>query len=144
MPSKASGVITTVTNGMATRLATKPTSETCWKKTMLKGARPTVATACVCNPERTVRRSAGHQPGSAVSPCAADTGWEPTSSATAAKDSQNPACSNAHGSMTLTTTAAASKTSGNGQCTPHERSSASVTSMHSVRCAGTPQPASRA
>ena len=34
MPSSASGVTTSVTSGIATRLAAKPTSEICWKNTM--------------------------------------------------------------------------------------------------------------
>ena len=42
-PASASGVMTSVTTGIATRLAMKPTSDTCWKKTSVSGVRPSVA-----------------------------------------------------------------------------------------------------
>ena len=55
-------------------------------------------------------------------------------------DSQNPGCSRAQGSNALTTDAAASSTSGHGQRRPSECSTVTVTSIHTVRCEGTPQP----
>jgi hypothetical protein len=59
-------------------------------------------------------------------------------------DSQNPGCSNAQGSNALTTAPAASSTAVAGQATPIWRSSTTTASMHTVRNAGTPAPASRA
>ena len=41
-PASASGVTTKVMSGMATRLAKKPTSDTCWKNSSVQGARPSV------------------------------------------------------------------------------------------------------
>ncbi len=52
VPSSARGVTTSVISGIATRLATKPTSEICWKKSSVSGARPKVATSCVRTPPR--------------------------------------------------------------------------------------------
>jgi len=66
------------------------------------------------------------------------------SSAIAPKDNQKPGCISAQGSSSVTTPAAASSTSSGGQRRPVLRSTTTVTSIHSVRCAGTPQPASSA
>ena len=134
MPASVSGTIASVTSGMASRLAAKPTSDTCWKNTRLSGARPMLATAWVCRPRRSAWRR----------PRPAGAGSATISSATAAKDSQKPGCSNAQGSNSVTITAAASSTSSAGQRSAALRSSATVASIHSVRCAGTPQPASSA
>jgi hypothetical protein len=62
------------------------------------------------------------------------------STPTATKLSQKPACINAHGSAATTTAAVSSHTCGHGQRRPVRRSSATVASIHTVRCDGTPQP----
>ena len=59
-------------------------------------------------------------------------------------DSQNPGCSSAHGSSSATTQAAARSTASSGQRNPALRTSTTVASIHTVRCAGTPQPANTA
>ncbi len=63
---------------------------------------------------------------------------------TAANDNQNPGCSNAQGSSSVTGTIAASATSEAGQFRPALRNAAVATSITTVRCAGTPHPASNA
>ncbi len=55
-------------------------------------------------------------------------------------DSQKPGCSSAQGSPSVTTTAAASSTRGQGQRRPSDCSSMTVASIQTVRCEGTPQP----
>ena len=142
-PASASGAISSVTSGIATRLAAKPTSDTCWKKTIDSGARPMVATACVRRPARRDCPARARQPGGAAarSACA---GSDATSKPTATNDSQKPACSSAQGSKAVTATAAASSTAGIGQRSPLPRSSTTMAIIHTVRCAGTPQPASSA
>ena len=55
-------------DGIATRFASKPTSDTCWKKTSVSGARPSVATTCVRRPRARRRQRAGgpaRRPGAA-------------------------------------------------------------------------------
>ena len=139
-PSKASGVTAKVTSGMATMLATKPTSEICWKNSRLKGARPTVATACVRSaPAMVCQARSRHPSGNAAR---ADTGSEATSSATATNDNQKPGCSSAQGSSIVTASAAPSSTACKGQRAPVLRNSTTMPIIHTVRCAGTPQPAS--
>ncbi len=134
MPAKVNGTTTSVTSGIATRLAAKPTKDTCWKNSRLSGARPTLATTWVRSPAR----SRSRQPLRRRAPTPGST---TISSATATNDSQKPGCSSAHGSASVTTTAAANSTSTAGQRRAPLRSSATVTSIHTVRCAGTPQPA---
>ena len=147
-PSKASGVINKVTSGMATRLARNPTTDTCWKNSIDNGARPTVAMSCVRKPLRTVahKRNAhgGSPPAAAGRMGPQATGSDAISKPTAMNDSQNPGCSSAHGSSAVTTTAAASSTAGTGQRRPRLRRPTTTASIHTVRCAGTPQPASSA
>jgi len=138
-PSSASGVTTSVTSGIATRLAAKPTSDTCWKHTSESGARPSVATTCPRSSPRRRSNSRAARPGG-TGGGARRTSPDASSSPTAANDSQNPACSSAHGSSAVTTTAAASQTSGQGHRLPHACSAVTAASIHTVRCAGTPQP----
>ncbi len=52
MPSRVSGVTTSVTQGSATRLDNSPTSETCWNATSVSGASPMLATTCARTPPR--------------------------------------------------------------------------------------------
>ena len=63
---------------------------------------------------------------------------------TAANDNQNPGWLIAQGSTAVTTTAEASRHSGQGQRRPEARSSATLASIQTVRCAGTPQPENKA
>ena len=144
MPNSASGVITSVTSGIAIRLAAKPTSETCWKKTIDSGASPMVARACVRRPLRAAMRMRSRQPAGGAAASSRDTGSATINKPTATNDNQKPGCNIAHGSSAVTTTAAANSTNDAGQHTPIVRSSATAASIHTVRCAGTPQPASSA
>ena len=59
-------------------------------------------------------------------------------------DSQKPGCVSAQGSSNVTTNAAASRTSAQGQRRPLACSSVTVASIQTVRCDGTPQPAKKA
>ena len=59
-------------------------------------------------------------------------------------DSQKPGWVSAHGSNTVTTTAATRRTSAHGQRRPAACSSVTVASIQIVRCDGTPQPAKNA
>jgi hypothetical protein len=142
MPASASGVTSSVTSGIATRLATNPTIDTCWKNSKVSGASPTVAMACVRSALRIAARLRWRQPTGITTWVAA--GSAPNSSATATKDNQKPGCSSAQGSSIATASAAASSTSTEGQRQPRLRSSTTTAIIATVRCAGTPQPASRA
>ena len=73
-----------------------------------------------------------------------NTGSELMSKATAKNDNQNPACNIAQGSSKHTTQPAAKSTTGCGQRAPMLRNSTTTPIIHTVRCAGTPQPASKA
>ena len=138
MPSSASGVISSVTSGMATRLASTPTRLNCWKNTSDSGARPSVATAWA-------RRWAASSPLAPRPGAGAPAiGSLAISSATAVNDNQKPGCSSAQGSTAVTTTAAASSTSAQGQRQPALRKATATASISTVRWAGTPQPASSA
>ena len=155
----ASGVTSSVTHGIATALASSPTSETWLNSSSDSGVSASVTTHC----SRTARRSpppelassAGQNPGLSaffklkvpVAPVA----WArvaPESVAnntpTATNDSQNPACIKAHGSSATTTAMASSQVCNQGHCRPLWRSSTTVASIQMVRCAGTPQPENRA
>jgi hypothetical protein len=74
--------------GMAKALASGPTTESCWKKTMVSGAMPSV----IANWARTAAAVLPLQPCWAVG--------MPKSTATAKKESQNPGASKARGSST--------------------------------------------
>ena len=63
---------------------------------------------------------------------------------TATKLNQKPACNKAHGSHTLTTTAASNHCSSKGQRNVFTRSQQAAINMMTVRCAGTPQPLNKA
>lgn len=132
-PSIASGVTTSVTQGIATALASRPTTDTCWKSNRLSGVSASVITHCS-------RKKASSR---ADRPAASSAGrMKPVANRmpTATKLSQKPACISAHGSTATTTAAISSQTWGHGQRRPVSRSSAAVASIHTVRCEGTPQP----
>jgi hypothetical protein len=136
-------VTSSVTSGIATRLAAKPTTETCWKNSIDSGASPSVAIHCARRPACAARQT--RRPGDGD--CgAAERGASPaaSSSATAPKLSQKPGCSRAQGSSSVTATAATSITAGQRQTRPALRSSTAQASISSVRWAGTPKPASSA
>ena len=59
-------------------------------------------------------------------------------------ESQKPGCVNAQGSKSVTTNAAARRTSAHGQRSPPACSRVTVASIQTVRCDGTPQPAKNA
>ena len=133
VPSIASGVITSVTQGIATRLATSPTSDTCWNSSRLRGVSASVIVHC----SRSSRHSRARRPGR-VSP--GSPASVANSTPTATKLSQKPACVRAQGSSATTTAAVSSQPCGQGQRRPVRRSSATVASIQTVRCDGTPQP----
>ena len=132
-PNIASGVTTSVTHGIATALASRPTSDTCWNSSRLSGASASVMTHCSRKkPSRRDEAPARGSPGTDASVA--------NSTPTATKLSQKPACISAHGSSATTTAAVSSHTCGHGQRLPVSRSTATVASIHTVRCEGTPQP----
>jgi hypothetical protein len=132
-PASASGVTTSVVHGMATTLAAKPTSDTCPNSSSVSGVIANVITHC--------SRSMERNRAPALIPRALPAiGSVANSTATATKLSQKPGCSSAHGSSARTTAQASSHTCGHGQRRPDRRKSATTASMHTVRCAGTPQP----
>jgi len=144
-------VIASVTSGIATRLASSPTSETWWKKAMVSGASPTVATSWVRSMPRTLAHACPRRRRHRLAPAStrqvAATTWSASvaiSSATATKDSQKPGCSSAQGSHSVTTAAVAHSTAGQGHWRPACASSVTAPSISTVRCAGTPQPANTA
>ena len=135
--SNASGVTIKVTQGIATRLASKPTMETCPNSSKPSGASASEISHCS-------RQSAASFDKNRFVALLSSVGAAPASVAsstpTATKLSQKPACHSAHGSATTTTASASSQTHGHGQRTPHHCSRATTASMHTVRCAGSPQP----
>ena len=100
----ASGVIDQRHQGIAIRLASMPTIETCWKITSVSGVRPSVAMTWVRRPRahrrREPRRPAAPTRGGVGTParrgCVA--GRRRHQHATATNDSQKPGCVNAQGS----------------------------------------------
>lgn len=134
LPSIASGVITSVTQGIATALAASPTSDTCWKNSSPSGASASVTTHC--SRRNASRRAAGPARAAASGRAKPVVKRMPT----AAKLSQKPACISAHGSAATTTAAISSHTIGQGQRRPERRSSDAAASIQTVRCEGTPQP----
>ena len=132
-PSTASGVTTTVTHGIASRLASSPTTEACPNSSSVSGVSARVTTHCS-------RSKAFNRPLTPVAPAPAAPESVAKSTPTATKLSQKPACSQAHGSNASTSAQASSHVSHHGQRTPTSRSAASVASISTVRCAGTPQP----
>jgi hypothetical protein len=68
----------------------------------------------------------------------------PSSISTARKDSQKPGCSRAQGSTATVPAAATAHSAQPGHGAPRLRSSTAPPSIQTVRCAGTPQPASSA
>ena len=136
-PPSASGVTTSVTHGIATRLATKPTSDTWPNSSRESGVSASVTTHCSRSNASTRARPLGGAPPTARVSVA-------NSTATATKLSQKPAWYSAHGSTQTTAAQASSQTWGQGQRRPESCSRATVASMVTVRCAGTPQPLKRA
>ena len=103
-----------------------------------------MAITCVRRSARTAfaaRRGQWRQPGgTSGASLEAPPGDDAINNPTATNDSQNPACSNAHGSSAVTTTPAASSTNSHGQRTPSVCESVTTASIQIVRCDGTPQP----
>ena len=59
---------------------------------------------------------------------------------TATKLNQKPAWYKAQGSITTTTAKTPNQIQGQGQTRPDRRNTTTTASIHTVRCAGTPQP----
>ena len=136
-PSMASGVTTSVTHGIASALASSPTSDTWPNNSRLNGVSASVMTHCSRINTRNLERRR-------VAPVCELPASLANSTPTATKLNQKPACSNAHGSTATTTAQASSQTCGQGQRTPSSRSVPTVASISTVRCAGTPQPLNKA
>ena len=136
-----SGVTSSVTTGMAMALAAGPMRDMCPKNSMVSGTRPAVTAHCVL--------------AAAMRPCSHFRSREvfcvtgctlPTvvyrMMPTAPNESQNPGFMTAGGSVSNTSPAAASRTREMRICRPLHRAAATMASIHSVRRAGTPKPAS--
>jgi hypothetical protein len=141
-PSMASGVTTNVTQGMASKLASKPTKETCPKNNNPSGAKATVTMSCSRSnaPARlntTLAQTGCFSPGSHAWPVAIKI-------PTATKLSQKPGCNMAQGSHVSTTAPAKAQTKCPGQSRADSLSSTTTANIHIVRCAGTPQPLNKA
>ncbi len=149
-PARASGVTTSVTQGMASALASRPTTDTWPNSSSVSGVSASVITHCSRNMAPTLASRRAARVSVEGSPAAAESAarWLPESVAnstpTATKLNQKPACSSAQGSRVTTTAQASSHTCGQGQRRPDRRSRPTVASIHTVRCAGTPQPLNRA
>ena len=133
MPSKAKGVATRVTHGIAKALANSPTRETCPNSNRVKGVSARVMTPCSL--ANAAKRAL--TPGGAEAPSPASVA---NNTPTATKLNQKPACSMAQGSNSTTTAQASSHTWGQGQRLPDRRNKPTAASMSTVRCEGTPQP----
>ncbi len=138
-PSKAKGVTRALTQGMATRLASMPTQDSCPKNNKPKGASAKEMSHCSRHKPHARTSKARTAP---VGCAFARTTPVPVSinTPTATKLSQKPACNMAQGSSTKTTTPAAAHTSAAGQWRACQRKSVTTPSIQTVRCAGTPQP----
>jgi hypothetical protein len=128
-------VTTKLTSGIATALANGDTTDTCWNSAIVIGTSATVTASCTCAAARSrVRQSVsgGRRP-------------RITSriAATAPNDSQKPGAALDHGSISVTTAAASASVSDGRSGTRASKATATTDSMKKVRCAGTPQPASR-
>ena len=135
-----SGTMASVTSGMASRFATKPTSDTCWKKTMLNGARPMLATTWVRKPARsaaTSRARAAPRFGAGPRPAPSPSTDPPQRTTARSRAASAPRVEQRHHHRR------GQQHQRCGQRTPAAQH-ATVASIHSVRCAGTPQPASSA
>ena len=139
-PSKASGVTSTVTSGTASMLASTPAMENWPNISMARGVSASTTTHCWCRKARMACQTRARQWG-AGGACSSPV---MNSMATATKLSQNPGCSSAQGSSSVTAMAAIAQIACQGHCLPPPRSKATTSSMHTVRCAGTPQPANQA
>ena len=90
-------------------------------------------------------RAAADGPGTAASVCVCAPGTSAAiSSPTAMNDNQKPGCCKAQGSAAITAVPATAHTAAAGQRQPSARTRVTTASMPTVRCAGTPQPASSA
>ena len=86
-----------------------------------------------------------HRPSAHSSAAASGTRTpEASNTPTATKDSQKPGWAKAHGSVSATRAAPGSHTNGQGQRRPTAPSTVTKAIIHTVRCAGTPQPAASA
>ena len=124
--SSASGVTTAETTGIATALASGPTTDTCANRNSAAGARPSVIAHCTCN----------H--------CFVMVWFSFATKnmrATAPKDSQKPGASTAQGSKASTTPSASASTRSGAAMRPDHKASATMVTIQNVRCAGTAKPA---
>ncbi len=141
LPTRASGVTSRLTSGIATAFASGLTSEIWENSKTVSGTSPSVIAYCVCAAET----SAARQPDSGATP-SARCGARPTvvyrMRPTAPNDSQKPGHSTAHGSSTSTTASARHSTCETLVMRPAQSAAATTDSMYSVLCAGTPKPAS--
>ena len=144
-----SGVTTRLTQGIATALATGPTSDRVENSAATSGVNATVAahwdrTASPRNPAAFPHRVAG----AARPPCPAMSTAAGAAhqriATTAPKESQKPAAPTAQGSAMATMPAATSAVGIGPPTRPDGASTAAVASIQQVRCAGMPQPDSSA
>src|SRR3569833_927417 len=131
-PSKASGVTSQLTTGMATALASGEINDTCWNSNSRAGASASVTAPYTVTQARS------------LSVCPSRPKVAHRFAAMAPNDSQKPTNKTAHGSISKTTNRAHVRAeNGRGSRRP-QTASASTPSMNRVRCAGTRKPASKA
>lgn len=130
VPSKASGTTTKVHHGIATRLASGPTSDACPNRLTVSGNRPMVATACADRNPRNIERSSA--------------GRHHTSHATPAKLSQKPATNTLNGSHSSTANIANARICAVLARRRSTRASATTAIINTVRTVGSARPASTA
>ncbi len=129
-------------SGIATALAIGLTSDICPNSSIVRGTRPSVTTYCVCVADFSTfdQRSLRVDAASACNCARPVDAYRIT--ATAPNDSQNPGHKTAHGSSRTTTPSAMHNTCETLVMRPNHSAAATTLSMYSVRCAGTPKPAS--
>ena len=123
-PSKASGVTRSVTQGIASALASKPTTENWLNNSKLMGVSARVMTHCSRNmpTNRPVAlRHQGRCNAASSRACAAPSdasGLAANKMPTATNDNQKPACNKAQGSKATTTAMASNQTCGQAHWRP--------------------------
>jgi hypothetical protein len=141
LPARASGVTAKLTRGMAIALASGLISDSWPNSSMDIGTSPSVTAYWVLAADH----KAARQPAGACAPSACAC-VRPTPAyritATAPNESQKPGHSTAHGSSSSTMPSAAHSTCDTFAMRPSQSAAATTDSMYSVRCAGTPNPAS--
>ena len=143
LPSNASGVTNRLISGIATAFASGLTSDSWPNSSKLKGTRPIVITYCKCAADFRLcsqRKRSGKFATGRVAVRSTDAN---SNTATAPNDSQKPGHNTAHGSSNNTTPSAMHSTCEMLVSRALQSARATALTMYRVRCAGTPNPASK-